>query len=258
MSDLKDQVMDRFFDFYRSDIDAEIVDPNNVVISFPVHFSGFHRIEVTVSRINEDRFVISDGSKTIEELKKSGYRLNRKFRERLESISRAAQIRVVNDHLVADSDFKHLGSSIQRFLEAAKTIGDAYLSQTTPLLSEKDLAERVSSFLYDQQIPFQRRHALPGKYEAHTVDFYYPPNGVPGLALSVINNPSKTFAEAWAYRAMDIRDTNKRLKVGVVYDDEQIKDKSEAILKGTMDVSIPGSHIEHLGDSLREIGIVRP
>ena len=54
-TNLENIALERFFEFYKNDIESEIIDSNNVVISFPVHFSGFHRVEVTVTRVSEDQ-----------------------------------------------------------------------------------------------------------------------------------------------------------------------------------------------------------
>jgi hypothetical protein len=256
-NDLRSIALDKFFDFYKSDIEVEVIGPTNLMMSFPVHYSGFHRIEVTITQSGPTEFIISDGAKTLSELRMAGYAITGRLRRRLETISRAAKIQVVNDYLIAESDLTHLGSAIQRFVEAAKTIGDAYLVQRVNLPRETDLMDRVSTFLAEQQVPFQRRHSLAGQYEKHVVDFYFPPNGVPGLALSVLNNPTRTIAEAWAFRATDIKKTNERTQVGVVYDDVDVKDNSRSLLQGVLDVSIPSSDIAVLKQSLRTIGILK-
>lgn len=255
-TDLENIALDRFFDFYKNDIESEVIDINNVVISFPVHFSGFHRIEVTVTRVSHNQYIISDGSKVLDELRTAGYLINAKLLRRIEDISKVASIRVVNGYLVSDSDLVSLGSSIQRFIEAAKTIGDAYLVQKTSMPRDTEIVKQVSAFLAEQQVPFQMRHPLMGEFERHIVDFYFPPNGVPGLALSVMNNPSRTVAESWAFRSIDIKKNNERVRVGVVYDDEDITDNSKSILTGVMDVSLPSSKITQLGGSLRRLGII--
>jgi hypothetical protein len=256
-NDLQNIALNKFLDFYKNDIESEIIDAANVVLSFPVHFSGFHRIEVTVTQSSPDQFIISDGSKTVDELRMAGYALTSKLRKRLEMVSRAANIRVVNDFLVCESNLANLGSSIQRFVEAAKTIGDAYLVQRTTLTRDADLINQVSTFLKQQQVPFQTKHPLLGEYERHVIDFYFPPNGVPGLALSVMNNPSRTVAEAWAFRSQDIKKTNQRTQVGVVYDDVDVRSNSKSILNGILDVAIPSSNIPALHHSLQTIGILK-
>jgi hypothetical protein len=255
-TDLQNIALDSFFDFYKNDIESEIIDINNVVISFPVHFSGFHRIEVTVTRVSENQYVISDGSKVLDELRTAGYLVNAKLLKRIEDISKVASIRVVNGYLVSDTDFASLGSSLQRFIEAAKTIGDAYLVQKTSMPRDMQIVKKVRDFLSEQQVPFQVRQPLLGEFEKHVVDFYFPPNGVPGLALSVVNNPSRTVAESWAFRSIDIKKNNDRVRVGVVYDDEDISDNSASMLAGVMDVSLPSSKITQLGGSLKRLGIL--
>jgi hypothetical protein len=256
-NDLKNVAISKFFEFYQGDLESEIIDANNVVLSFPVHFSGFHRIEITITRVNTNQFIISDGAKTLEELRNAGYALDSKLRSRLESVSRAARIRVVNDHLVTDTDYSSLGSSIQRFVEAAKTIGDAYLVQRAIPPRDTNLINRVTEFLSSQQVPYQVKHPLRGNIERHTVDFYFPPNGVPGLALSVMNNPTRMAAEAWAFKSYDIKMVNERTKVGVVYEDEEAGESSKSILNGVADLSIPSSNIPALHEGLLSIGILK-
>ncbi len=257
MSNLEDITLNQFFSYYRSDIETEVIDDNNVVLSFPIHFSGFHRIEVTVTQLPDKCFIISDGGKILDELRTAGYILDKKLRMRLEHIVKVARIRIVNSYIVANCCLADLGESLQRFLEAAKTIGDAYLVQRTSTKRDAALISRVSSFLAEQRVPFQTKHALNGKYERHVVDFYFPPNGVPGLALSVMNNPTRTMAEAWAFRSLDIKKTNQRTQVGVVYEDEEVNDNSRSILNGVLDISIPSSDISALQKSLQVIGILK-
>lgn len=254
---LKEFALEKFFAFYREDLEAEQLDDENVVISFPIHFSGFHRVEVTVTRTSSDRFVISDGAKTIEELKNSGYEVGTKLRRRIEQLSRAAEVRVVNGFLVTETDAGGLGASIQRFVEAAKTIGDAYLVQRTHSRRDTTLLDMVSAFLVEQSVTYQMRQNLRGRVENHTVDFYFPPNGVPGLALSVMGNPTRMAAEAWAFKSSDIKETNERTKVGVVFDAQSASDGSKAILKQTADVSVPSDEIAGLRGELRSLGLMQ-
>jgi hypothetical protein len=254
---LKNLAIGKFFDFYREDIESESLDDNNVVISFPIHFSGFHRVEIVVTQVNPDQFLISDGAKTIEELKNAGYVINSKLKKRLEMVSRSAKIRVVNGYLVADTDARELGSSIQRFVEAAKTIGDAYLVQRAYPPRDANLLNMVSTFLSEQQVPYQMKHNLRGKVENHTIDFYFPPNGVEGLALSVMSNPTRMAAEAWAFKSWDIKAENARTRVGVVYDSDAAGDNSKAILMHSADMSIPSADIQVLKGELSSIGILK-
>jgi hypothetical protein len=257
VNDLQRIALDSFFEFYKNDVETEFIDNQNVVISFPVHFSGFHRIEATVTAVGNDRFLISDGAKVIDELRMAGYSLNRKLRERLELVSKAAQVRVVKDHLITECSLKDLGSSLQRFVEAAKTIGDAYLVQRQVIPRDSALLGLVPNFLIEQNVPFKTKQQLSGEYEKHVVDFYFPPNGVPGLALSVMNNPDRTTSESWAFRAGDIKKVNARTRVGVVYDDEDVRNSSKSLLNGVLDVSVPSSNIPALRSSLVSIGILK-
>jgi len=255
-NDLMNMTISKFFDFYKSEVEGEQIDDNNVVLSFPVHFSGFHRIEVTVTQSRPDLFIISDGAKTLEELRNAGYAVESKLKKRIVSICRMAQIRIVHEYLVSETDAASLGSSIQRFVEATKTIGDAYLVQRPSPPKESNLINQVAEFLAAQQVPYQARRPLQGRIEKHVIDFYFPPNGVPGLALSVMGNPSKMAAEAWAFKSSDIKLVNERTKAGVVYDDSEAGESSKSILVNIADVSIPSSDIPSLQGVLRSIGIL--
>lgn len=249
--------IDKFFEFYKSDLEVESIDADNVVLSFPVHFSGFHRIEITVTQTDADRFIISDGAKTLEELRNAGYALETRLRKRLEMVSRSAKIRVVNEYLVTEADVASLGASIQRFLEAVKTIGDAYLVQRASPPHDSNLLNRVAEFLVSHQALYRAKHPIQGRIEKHLVDFYFPPNGVPGLALSVMSNPGKQAAEAWAFKSSDIKQANERTKVGVVYEDEGTGDTSKAILTSVADIAVPSSNIPDLKSGLTSIGILK-
>src|ERR1035437_920379 len=254
---LRDLAINKFLDFYKSDLDSESIDDNNVVLSFPVHFSGFHRIEITITQVNPGHFLISDGAKTIDELKNAGYDLSSKLRQRLEKISRLEQIRAVNASLVSETDAASLGSSIQRFVEAAKTIGDAYLVQRAAPPKDTNLINLVSEFLATQSVPYQTKRSVEGRIEKHSVDFLFPPNGVPGLALAVMGNPTRMAAEAWAFKAGDIKAMDARMRVGIVYESDFASDRSRAILTGSVDVSVPSSEMSMLAQGMRSMGILK-
>jgi hypothetical protein len=169
-----------------------------------------------------------------------------------------ARIRVVNNYLIAESDAQSLGSSIQRFLEAAKTIGDAYLVQRAYPPRDTNLMNQVSEFLASRQVPYQRKHTLRGKVENHTIDFYFPPNGVPGLALSVMSNPTHIAAQAWAFKSGDIKSENQRTRIGIVYEsDGEVGRSVKAILQYSADMAVPSSDMQTLQSELREIGILK-
>jgi hypothetical protein len=255
---LKHFAIGSFLDFYKSDLESETVDENNVVLSFPVHFSGFHRIEVTITQVNSDHFLISDGAKTIEELRNAGYDVTSKLKTRIEKISRMAKLRIVDEYLVAESSAGSLGSSIQRFVEAAKTIGDAYLVQKAVPPKDTNLLMQVGAFLVSQSVPFQTKRSLLGKVEKHSIDFLFPPNGVPGLALSILPNPTRMTAEAWAFKASDIKAADTRMRVGVVYEAEAATTTSKEILRQSVDFSVPSSEISAIGDGMKSIGILKP
>jgi hypothetical protein len=256
-SELMNMAIAKFFDFYKSEVEGEQIDENNVVLSFPIHFSGFHRIEITVTQSGPDLFIISDGAKTLEELHNAGYAVESKLKKRLETISRAAQIRIVHEYLVSESNAASLGSAIQRFVEATKTIGDAYLVQRPSPPKDSNLVNQVAEYLSSQQVLFQIRRPLQGKIEKHLIDFYFPPNGVPGLALSVMGNPSRMAAEAWAFKSSDIKMVNERTKMGIVYDDTEATESSKSILVGIADISVASSEIPTLKNSLQSIGILK-
>jgi hypothetical protein len=72
-----------------------------------------------------------------------------------------------------------------------------------------------------------------------------------------MNNPSRTVAEAWAFRSFDIKRLNERTRAGVVYDDQILRDTTaKSMLKGTLDVAVPSWDIGSLQRSRQSIGIV--
>src|SRR6267143_2860793 len=109
----------------------------------PQHFSGNHRVELTVTRISEENYIISDQSRTLGELRDAGYKTSTDLIERLEGIAKLSGLRIVQDHLVLNCVKKSLGADIQRFIEATKTIADVYLVHKVRPPAENDLLEEV-------------------------------------------------------------------------------------------------------------------
>src|SRR5258706_9215017 len=181
---LLDSIVSRYLESYKDSIDAVPLDEKSITISFPFHYSADHRIELTVTESESGRFVISDAARTLAELRDAGYSVGQSAKERLEKIAANSGITLVNNYLVLECDKKTLGDGIQTFLEAAKTIADVYLVHSRPRTSpEDDLTNEVRKILNKNKVLYRENDKLQGELEVHSVNFYVPPNGLPGLAL---------------------------------------------------------------------------
>jgi hypothetical protein len=194
-----------------------------ITLSFPFHYSGNHRIEVTVSPVNGGQFLISDQARTLSELGDSGYRVTDELRAKVEDIADKFGVRLVKDYLLLDCVAGDLGKSIQQFVEAAKTVGDVYLVHRSRTPQSTKIIRQLRDFLDRRHVAYLPSAHIPGKIESHSVDLYLPPNGRPGLALAVlVAQNTHILAQAWGYRCDDIRAaaTNQKLKIGLVIDEE--------------------------------------
>lgn len=204
---LRDQILTNYLDAQRGLTEIEQVDENNVIVSLPLHFSANNRVELTVTRITDTYFAISDMAQTLGELKDAGYNIGGKLKEKVSGFARAAGAEFAGNHLVRKCTAKDLGAAIQEFADVAKTIGDAYLTYGTrrPQPEEDELVERVRRIFKERRYTYTEKQQLDGVIEKHTVDFYIAPNGSRGLALAVLSNPIHIVAEAWGFKSQDIK-----------------------------------------------------
>jgi len=190
------------------------------------------------------------------ELRDSGYHINRELRDRLEQIGRAAGIRTVRDYLVLETNANKIGDDIQRFIEAAKTIGDVYFVHKGRPESEKEIGEKVKTILNKEKVVYQEKFPVSGEIEPHRFDFYIPPNGIPGLALQILSSHSThTAAQVWAFKCEDVKrqaaKVNARLRLGIVIDTARNwSDESKLILNSRADVVLPDSKIDDIPNLL--------
>jgi hypothetical protein len=249
-----DEILKNYFSAHKELIATEQLNDDSVMVSFPLHFVGNHRIEVAVSRASDGLFVISDVGRTISELKDYGYAVSPSLLSRMAHIAKPASVRIVSENLLMDCPESEVGSALHSFVEVAKTIGDAYLAFHVKSPTEKRLIEEVKERLDETEIPYRTSHKVHGKIDAHPVDFYMPPNGHPGLALKVLGGfNTHTTAQVWYFKCQDIRGYDSRVKVGIVYDTEESNwsSKSETILRDIADFAMPSNEISGLPDLVK-------
>jgi hypothetical protein len=261
MTKLLDSVLRTYLRLYRSLITVEPADEKSLTISFPFHLAANHRIEVTVTDLGNKRCIVSDGARTLGEVQDAGYLLTPQMRERLERIAGSFGLRIVNDHLLLESSYAAIGISIQKFLEASKVIGDVYLVHKQRPVPDEDLIAKVRTVLDSKKILYRQREKIWGELESHPFDLVTPPNGHPGLAVSVLGGQNThTIAQIWYYKCDDIRrrEQNKNIKLALVYDVrfEPWSDASKAILQSKADVVLPGDSLAELPAQLESQGIL--
>jgi len=262
MGKLADEILSEYLKTYRELVVAEETEGDEVALSFPLHFSGNHRVELTVTRISGEKYIVSDQSRTLGELRDAGYRISADLKERLEGIARLSGLRIVQDHLVLDTDKKSLGADVQRFLEATKTIADVYLVHKIRPAVEKDLLAEVKQILESKSLKYEEKVKLRGEIEDHPFDLVVPPNGRAGVAVHVLaGQNTHTLAEVWGFKCDDIRRErqNDNMRLGLIYDVRYAvwTDTSRTILERRADIAIPGSALSDLPKGLATKGVLK-
>jgi hypothetical protein len=242
MSTFSESILNRYFQSHKDLIDFVDLGDDTVVVSFPVYFSANHRVELAVKKLPDGDLQISDMAKTISELKLAGIQIKGTTRDRILELAKNAKLRFVGNTMFRECKPEQIGDVLHLFADSAKTIGDAYLAHHRRVETEDELRLRVRNILVKQSYPFKESQKLQGEIEKHQVDFYIPPNGIPGLALSVLPNPSRLAAEAWVFKSSDIKVTNKRLRVGLVYGAETAETPKK-ILSQKIEIAIPSSDL---------------
>jgi hypothetical protein len=254
----KDKVVKAYLDAYKKLVVSERVNDKtgtSTAISVPLHFSGNHRVEVTVTEFSAGRFILSDMARTLSELADGGKTVTADFRKKAEEIASQFAANFVLDHLILESDAPSLGGNIQRFVETCKTIGDAYLLQRSYATHMRAVVDEVKHIFRARQISFKQDVKISGELEKHDFDVYVPPNGKPGVAVAVIaGHNTHGLAKGWAFNCWDIRNLHQnKLRLGLVLDEEDSApwtSSSRKILRKTADIVAPSSDLDALEHGL--------
>lgn len=261
MNSVIDSALDTYLEAYRGLIATE-KNGNSMVLSFPLHLAANHRIEVTVTDLGKHKCVLSDSARTLGEVQAAGYSLSSQMKERIEKLASLSGLRVLDKHLVLECSYSDIGVSIQKFLEATKTIGDIYLVHRQHPAPSEDLVAEVRAVLDSQNVLYRVGEKIQGEIELHPFQIVIPSNGRPGMALSVlVGQNTHSIAQIWGYKCEDIRreQANKNTKLALVYDVrfETWSDASRAILESRADVAIPSDSIVRMPAQLEQQGIVK-
>jgi hypothetical protein len=253
MNSSLDAVLDTYLRTYRDLIAVERSN-SSVTLSFPFHLAAGHRIELTVTDLGTGRCVISDAARTLGEVQAAGYKVTNQAKERIERVAGLADLRIVNQHLVLECSPHELGPSIQKFLEASKTIGDVYLVHRYREKPDKGLIAQVRRVLDSKNMLYRLGDRIPGRIENHPFDIVVPSNGRPGLAVSVIGGQNThNIAQIWYYKCDDVRHgewyEKSRSKLALIYDvrHQEWSEASRAILESTADIAIPSDLLSEFG-----------
>lgn len=248
-----DAVLDTYLQAYRDLIATERSD-DSVTLSFPFHLGAGHRIELTVTDLGNDKCVISDAARTLGEVQAVGYKLTNTAKERIARVAGLSDLRIVNQYLVLECHHAELGASIQKFLEASKTIGDVYLVHKQKEKQNKDLVMQVRRVLDSKRLLYRLREKIKGRIENHPFDIVAPSNGRPGLAVSIVSGQNThNLAQIWYYKCDDVRNgewyATARSKLALVYDvrHQDWSDASISILESTADIAVPSDSLSDLG-----------
>lgn len=158
---------------------------------------------------------------------------------------------MVRDYLTAEYPKEDLGTNLHLFAEAAKTIGDVYLvHKKKQPATEDELHKRVREVLIRKQYVFREFEQVGGKIENHKLDFYMPPNGVAGVGLAVLAYPTRLLAEAWAFKAQDLKGVMSRFHIGLVYNEAVANRESKDVISQTIELPVQANELDSLPDRL--------
>jgi len=258
---LATQILDRYFGAQKELVEVERIDDRSVIVSLPIHFSAYTRVEVAVTRLNENSFILSDMAKVIGELQDAGHNFEGRLRDRIVEMVKISKVSFSGTTLLRTCTEAELGNAILEFSEAAKTIGDAYLVYPRTggkSKAEDDIRMKIRKTFQQKRYMYKERGIVRGEVEEHKVDFLIEPNGARGLALGVLAEPDRLHAEAWGFRAQDIKKVSKdRLLVGLLYNDAKAKDVSRNIIEKVVDIAIPSTELSAFGETLDGLGLSR-
>jgi hypothetical protein len=255
------QVLDAYLRAQKKLIEFEDVDKNNCRVSLPLHYSAHARVELAITQLSKDQFLLTDQGLTVTELRNAGHATGSRVLDHLKEIIRIWNVDLDGVSLVRICSRKDLGTALHELGEAAKTLGDAYLmprdKEPDPQV-EESIKDRVRKTFQKEQYFYRERQTVPGRIEqaGHEVDFYIPPNGANGLALEVLIKPNKLRAEAWGFRAQDMKAANQGLRVGFVYD-QVLSDLNRTILGSIADIALPSSQMMFFSEQLKKYQISR-
>jgi hypothetical protein len=251
-----DAVLETYLRSYRGLIETEQLG-DSAVLSFPLHLAASHRIEITVTDFGKGKIILSDSARTLGEIQSAGYSLTRRMRERLETIAGAYGMRIVDTHLILETNLLDLGVSIQRFLEMSKTIGDVYLVHKQREQIDDELIAEVKDILQSRGLNYILNEKIQGEIELHPFELVVPSNGKPGLALSVLaGQNTHTISQVWGYKCEDIRRGDwyrtSRGRLALVYDVRHYSwsESSRAILESRADIAVASDSLNQLKDAV--------
>ena len=248
--------LEAYLKTYRDLIVTERVE-NSLVISFPFHLAANHRIEITVTDVGSDLFMISDGGRTINEIEAAGQSITEQTKDKIERLASVSGLRIVDGYLILDSTRAELGLSIQRFLEVSKMVGDIYLVHKQREENEEELVDEVQTTLKAEGIHFRKRGKIAGEIEDHRFDLVVPTNGRDGMAVKILSgHNTHGVAQIWGFKCDDIRRGKKasdRTRVALIYDVRNHKwsEASRHILETRADITLPSSSIMELPERFK-------
>jgi len=243
-------------------VDDKTAAGDSLVISVPLHVAGDHRVEVTVTEFSHNRFLLSDTGRTLSSLTDGGRSVTADFRKRAEEIAATFGAHFVMDYMLLECDARDVGTKIQVFAEASKTIGDAYLLARSKHEHFQEVVLDVKKIFHARRLNFKEDYRVKGAVEKHPFDFYVAPNGRPGIAVAVIaGHNTHSLAKVWAFNCSDVREANPdKLRLGVVIDEQDSAPwtkPSRRILQKGADIVASSSDLNALDHGLLFHGVVK-
>ena len=248
------EIIEKYLKSQRDLIRFENMGRDSCLLSLPMRFSAHTRVELVVTRLTDNQYILTDQGQTLSELRDAGYGVNAKLLDRIRAIIKVWRVELVGVTLTRTVNGEDVGNAVHEFSQAAKTVGDAYLSlrdRDTDERAQEEIKDQVRRTFNEYRYFYRESQKVRGQVETegHKVDFHIPANGSNGLALEVLTSPNKLTAEAWGFRARDMKKADERLVVAFVYD-ETTKDLNRTILTSMSDIALPMSDFGLLAQQL--------
>src|ERR1051325_662083 len=93
----------------------ENVGQDSCLLSLPLNFTAHTRVELAVTRLSSDQYILTDQGQTLGELHDAGYAINAKLLERLKQIIKVWQVELAGVTLTRTTKEKDLGNALHDF-----------------------------------------------------------------------------------------------------------------------------------------------
>ena len=176
-------------------------------------------IEFEASSMPNGQTRLSDMGDTFGYLYVNGLALTRTTVNRARDIVRGYGVALERNALVLGGAPELTGEDVHRLIQASLAVGSLIHGRRSA--SRLVFDDEVESFIIQTGVTYDSDFSVPGSRERHTFKFHV--NSGASLLIQPLSaateSAAHSVAERWAYRAMDVTQSNSNLKPIVMLDD---------------------------------------